>query len=43
MEHDQNFKNLILDYPRDAIELFAANEASGIQSKTRIVPIREEQ
>ena len=43
MEHDQNFKNLILDYPRDSIELFAANEASGIQSKARIVPIREEQ
>ena len=43
MEHDQNFKNLILDYLRDSIELFAANEASGIQSKARIVSIREEQ
>jgi predicted transposase YdaD len=24
MRHDQNFKNLILDYPRQAIALFAA-------------------
>ena len=25
--HDQNFKNLILDYPRDALAFFAAEEA----------------
>ena len=43
MDHDQNFKNLILDYPRDAIELFAATEATGIDSETKIIPIREEQ
>jgi len=24
MSHDQNFKNLILDYPRQAIAFFAA-------------------
>jgi hypothetical protein len=24
MTHDQNFKNLILDYPREAIAVFAA-------------------
>ena len=24
--HDQNFKNLILDYPRQALEFFAAQE-----------------
>jgi len=23
MNHDQNFKNLILDYPRQALEFFA--------------------
>ena len=28
--HDQNFKNLILDYPRQAIELFAPGEAAGL-------------
>ena len=28
--HDQNFKNLILDYPRQAIELFAPGEAEGL-------------
>ncbi|MCP4699758.1 MAG: hypothetical protein GY862_23345, partial [Gammaproteobacteria bacterium] len=41
--HDQNFKNLILDYPRAAIEFFAAKEAEGIHENTRIVPVRQEQ
>ena len=27
ISHDQNFKNLILDYPRDALSFFAAPEA----------------
>ncbi len=40
MTHDQNFKNLILDYPRDALELFAAREVAGLDQATRIMPIR---
>jgi hypothetical protein len=43
MDHDQNFKNLILDYPREALAFFAAEEAGGIAADTRIVPLREEQ
>ncbi len=43
MDHDQNFKNLILDYPYDALELFAGKEAKGLDSHARIIPIREEQ
>ncbi len=42
--HDQNFKNLILDYPRQAIELFAPNEAEGLSAPgVRYLPVREEQ
>ena len=26
ISHDQNFKNLILDYPREALAFFAAGE-----------------
>jgi hypothetical protein len=26
MSHDQNFKNLILDYPRESLAFFAAEE-----------------
>ena len=36
MTHAQNFKNLILDYPREAIALFAAAEAP-------VTPVRQEQ
>jgi hypothetical protein len=43
MSHDQNFKNLILDYPRQAIAFFAAAEAQAVDAGARIVPIREEQ
>ncbi|MGM0760798.1 MAG: DUF4351 domain-containing protein [Thermodesulfobacteriota bacterium] len=43
MDNDQNFKNLILDYPYDALELFAPGEASGLDPGARIIPIREEQ
>jgi len=28
MSHDQNFKNLILDYPHQALAFFAAEEAA---------------
>lgn len=44
MNHDQNFKNLILDYPRQALEFFAAAEAGPLEWETaRITPVRQEQ
>jgi len=43
MSHDQNFKNLILDYPRQAIEFAAASEAARLDEGVRILPLREEQ
>jgi hypothetical protein len=43
MTHDQNFKNLILDYPREAIALFAAAEAQAIDRDARVTPVRQEQ
>ena len=43
MNHDQNFKNLILDYPREALAFFAAEESAGVDASARIIPIREEQ
>jgi len=43
MSHDQNFKNLILDYPREAIHFAAAAEAAAIDPGARILPIRQEQ
>ena len=41
--HDQNFKNLILDYPRHALAFFAADEAPGPEDDVHIVPVRQEQ
>lgn len=41
--HDQNFKNLIVDYARQALEFFAAAEAEGLDHRVRITPIRQEQ
>lgn len=43
ISHDQNFKNLILDYPRQAIELFSPQEAADLDDSVRIVPLRQEQ
>jgi hypothetical protein len=43
MSHDQNFKNLILDYPREAIAFFAASEAAVLDQSVRILPVRQEQ
>jgi hypothetical protein len=43
MTHDQNFKNLFLDYPRAAIALFAAAEAQAIDADARVTPVRQEQ
>jgi len=41
--HDQNFKNLILDYPRQALQFFAPEEAVDIDESVVITPIRQEQ
>ncbi len=43
MSHDQNFKNLLLDYPLDALRLFAADEATDLPDQVKITPIRQEQ
>ena len=43
VSHDQNFKNLILDYPRRALAFFAAEEAPAPEDDVRIVPVRQEQ
>ena len=43
VSHDQNFKNLILDYPRDALAFFAAEEAPSPDDEVRIIPARQEQ
>ena len=43
VSHDQNFKNLILDYPQQALEFFAPEEAPGSEDDVRIVPLRQEQ
>lgn len=40
--HDQNFKNLILDYPREALVFFAGEEAGNLE-QAKITPIRQEQ
>ncbi len=41
--HDQNFKNLILDYPLQTLEFFAAEEVTADFAQARIIPIRQEQ
>lgn len=41
--HDQNFKNLILDYPYESLAFFAAEEAEDLTSSVKITPIRQEQ
>lgn len=43
VSHDQNFKNLILDYPRAALAFFAPQEAGDLDDSVRITPIRQEQ
>lgn len=40
--HDQNFKNLILDYPRQALAFFAPDDAADIDHSALITPIRQE-
>ena len=43
ISHDQNFKNLILDYPRQALSFFAPEEAPVPGDDVDIVPLRQEQ
>ena len=43
MSHDQNFKNLILDYPRASLAFFAEAEGANLPEIPRILPIRQEQ
>ena len=43
MNHDQNFKNLILDYPHQALAFFAAEEAAGMLADAEVLPVRQEQ
>lgn len=43
MSHDQNFKNLFVNYPHEALALFAAAEADAIGEHARITPVRQEQ
>lgn len=41
--HDQNFKNLIIDYPHESIQFFAADEAAEFDKQVRVTPVREQQ
>ena len=41
--HDQNFKNLILDYPVQAIQFFAPQEVLPLDEDIRVLPLRQEQ
>jgi hypothetical protein len=38
--YDQNFQNLILDYPLQALAFFAASEAPAPDDNVSILPIR---
>jgi len=42
MDHDHNFKNLILDYAAQALAFFAPEEAIDLAT-ARITPLRQEQ
>ena len=43
VSHDQNFKNLIVDYPREALAFFTPEEAPLPDDEASIVPVRQEQ
>ena len=43
MNHDQNFKNLILDYPHAALTFFAGREGTDLPQTVHILPLRQEQ
>ena len=40
VSHDHNFKNLIVEYPRQAIEFFAPGEAPERDDEASFVPVR---
>ena len=42
VSHDQNFKNLIVEYPRQALEFFAPGEAPEPDAEARFDPVRQE-
>ena len=42
IDHDQNLKNAILDYPHQAVALFAAREAERIDEGAKVTPLRQE-
>lgn len=41
--HDQNFKNLILDYPLQSLAFFVPAEAPSSHDEINILPVRQEQ
>jgi len=43
MSHDQSFKNLIVDYPRESLAFFAGGKAEAIGQAVRVLPVRQEQ
>jgi hypothetical protein len=43
MMNDQNFKNLIIDYPRQSLEFFAAEDVPTDLEAARVIPLRQEQ
>ena len=43
VSHDQNFKNLIVEYPRQALAFFALDEAPEPDEKATFLPVRQEQ
>ena len=43
VSHDQNFKNLIVDYPREALAFFTPEEAPLPDDEASIIPVRQEQ
>ena len=40
--HDHNFKNLIVEYPREALAFFAPDEAPALDDEASFVPVRQE-
>ena len=42
VSHDHNFKNLIVEYPREALAFFAPDEAPGPDDEASFVPVRQE-
>ena len=42
VSHDHNFKNLIVEYPRQALEFFAPDEAPEPDEEATFLPVRQE-